>query len=446
MSVDRSIFAGRRWPQFLLTAMWPLELVYLANPWQPLKWVLIAGLALYVSAAFIRGRWQTRILVLILAAFTAGICAAYGNWRLIPAGIEKTLIFIAFMSTIVLLRATAEQRPEIPAARAVFTALKEGERGGGVLIGAHLMGSVLIVGVFAVLAPILGKDAPEAERRNVALAAVRGMCLSVLWSPFFVAMAVASNLLPSVRLWQIMPVGLGFAVLGLSIAYVMCDRAGGLRILWRSFTSLKPILPPVAVAALLVVLLTAVTPLSTLYALVFAMPLLCAATLLAMGGSRFTNAVRDTANGLGNLGAELCLLTVAVTLGVVLEDALGKTEILAWLEGLQLAPLSVIAVVVGGMTLAGLLVIHPIVTGTILLILFTSIPTGVADLVLMEAMLFGWGLGTMISLGSVSIITGAAMFGVPPERLVAKENMMLVVVFGTPSVFILDGINRLLVG
>ncbi len=432
--------------QALIVLMWPLELFNLALPSPPLSQLLAAGLAIYVGAAFIRGRWQTRVLVLVLASVIAGFCAAFDSWHAIPRGIEKTLIFVAFLSTIVLLRATAEQRHEIAAARALFTSLDRNRRRGGVLIGSHLLGSVLIVGVFAVLAPILGRDAPENERRDIALTAIRGMSFAVLWSPFFVAMAVASHYLPAVRLWQIMPMGMVFAAFGLLIAWFMFSRTGGLTALGQSLASLWPIMPPVAVAALLVVLLTAVTPLTTLYALVFGMPVLCVITLLAMGRGRLTQSARATAEGLGRLGPELCVLVLAVTLGAVLEDAMARTNILAWLQELRLAPLATIAVMTGGMTLAGLAAIHPIVTGTIMMVLFTSFPTGVADLVLMESMLFGWALGTMSSLASVSIATGSAMFGVAPETLVVKENLILIVVFGTASVFILGGINRLLVG
>ncbi len=176
------------------------------------------------------------------------------------------------------------------------------------------------------------------------------------------------------------------------------------------------------------------------------MPVLCVASLLAAGRDRLIAGIRGAGAGLGHLGSEICLLTLAVTLGLVLENALAQTDLLVWLKGLHLAPRSIIAVMMGAMVLAGLAAIHPIVTGTVLLVLFTSFPTGVADLVLMESMLFGWGMGTLISLSSVTVATGSAMFAIAPERLVVKQNMMLIVVFGAASVFILDAINRLLTG
>ena len=107
----------------------------------------------------------------------------------------------------------------------------------------------------------------------------------------------------------------------------------------------------------------------------------------------------------------------------------GRFSNLAWLQELRLAPLATIAVMTGGMTLAGLAAIHPIVTGTIMMVLFNSFPTGVADLVLMESMLFGWALGTMSSLSSVSIATGSAIFSSKRKAVLALAGVTMTSTF-----------------
>ena len=68
------------------------------------------------------------------------------------------------------------------------------------------------------MAAVLNDKADEAERRRFALSALRGMNLAPLWSPFFVAMALASAYLPSVSLIQIMPVGLITAMASLVVS------------------------------------------------------------------------------------------------------------------------------------------------------------------------------------------------------------------------------------
>ncbi len=124
----------------------------------------------------------------------------YDQWAAIEGGLTRAAIFPAFLATIVLLRATADQRPEIGVARRLFTALDRERRDSGLVVGGFLVGSILQVGVFAIMAPILGRDAPASERREVFVAAMRGMALVPLWSPFVVGMAVASQYLPKVPL------------------------------------------------------------------------------------------------------------------------------------------------------------------------------------------------------------------------------------------------------
>ena len=436
----------RLYPTVLIAALWVIVLITFALPLDVLRWLATAGLAVLVVFALMTGRWQIRLVSSILGLCIVALCIAFGGWSTVPHGVARATIFVPFLATIVLLRASAEQRPEIAASREMFAALDRSRRGGGILVGAHILGSVLIVGVFALLAPIVGEAAPETERRQVALAAIRGMCLAALWSPFFVAMGFTNSYLPAVELWQIMPVGLLIAATGILTAYLMFDRGGGLASLRRVLHSLAPIMPPVAVAAATVALLTGLTPLTTIESLIIGMPLLCLPVLAAMGGGRLKAALRATRDGLGYLGPELCLVTFAMTLGVVLEAALPHTGLLAWLRALALAPPAVIAVVAGGMTLAAFLTVHPIVSGTVLLVLFTSFPTGVADLVLMQAALVGWALGTMISVSSVSVATSSAMFRTTPEKMVSRGNIGLVVVLVTLSVVILSGLNYLLAG
>ena len=67
-----------------------------------------------------------------------------------------------------------------------------------------------------------------------------------------------------------------------------------------------------------------------------------------------------------------------------------------------------------------------------------------ADLVLMQAMLAGWGLCTAISLGSLSIATGAAMFDLAPTSVIRPVNIVYVFVTSVVVVAILAGLNALL--
>lgn len=427
----------------LAGALWALGLIRILTPleWMdaPLGLLLVA----FVIVALCRTGWQNRLLCLALAGGTVALCLAYDLWQVIPAGIAKGAIFPAFFGTIVLLRATADQRPEIAAARRLFAGLDPARRGGGLIVGANLLSAVLQVGMFAILAPIVGRAATAADRRRVFLVAMRGMALTPVWSPFVVAMAVANHYVPAVRLWQVMPVGIGLTLVGFFISVAFFDR-GGLGDLWRALRTLAPIVPAVAVAALIVVGMTALTPLSTLEALVLGMPVPCLLAILHAPAGDLRAALRATGDGLTRIGPETSILCFAMVLGVVFEAALPETRLLAWVRSLALSPASIILIVIFGMNLAGFLAIHPIVTGTMLLVIFTGLPTGVADLVLMQAMLVGWGLCTAISLGSLAVVTGAAMFDLPPTRLISPVNIAYVVVTSAVFALILTAINRFL--
>ena len=97
------------------------------------------------------------------------------------------------------------------------------------------------------------------------------------------------------------------------------------------------------------------------------------------------------------------------------------------------------------MNLLGLMGIHAIVSGTVLFVLLTGIPTGLADLVLMQALLVGWGLCMVASIGSLSIVTGATMFELPMTRLITWQNIVYIFSSGALCAVILAIINPFLV-
>ena len=417
------------------------------------SWLTVGPLLALVGAALLSMPRQIRFLCGALGLATAGLAVFYDQWAAILLGLERAVLFPAFLATIVLLRTTADQRPEIGAARRLFAAIDQDERGGGITVGAFLLGSVLQVGVFAIFAPIVGRDASVEERKRVFMSAIRGMAVVPFWSPFIVATGVAAVYLPDVPIWQNMVVGLGIAILCILLAVTLFERGSGQSgrstagpaTVWRALATLAPVVPPIAGAALVVVGASVTTNLTTLQALVIAMPIPCLLAVAAAKGGEVRAALRATGTGIGRIGPESSMLVFAMTLGVVFEASLPAMGLLDWLKALALSPMAIIFVIIMSMNLAGLCGVHPIVSGTIALILFTGIPTGLADLVVMQAMLAGWGLCTAISIGSLSIATGAVMFDLSPEGLITRTNLTFVVVASIVIVAILSALNAFLV-
>ncbi|CAN0460371.1 unnamed protein product, partial [Discosporangium mesarthrocarpum] len=268
----------------LLFVLWANELVRLVWSSPELQtasgWLMIV----YVALSLNRLRRGTFILCVPLALLAVALAVWFDEWAGIMRGFQNGAVFMAFFGTIVLLRSVADQRPEISRARSLFTGLRTEETNGAFLVGSHIIGSVLVVGVLAVLAPILKNDIDDAGRRRAAEVSQRGMCLAPLWSPFWVAAAFAAQQIPGVPAWEIMALGLGMAVVGLILAHLMYARGVGLPDLWRAVRGFAPIVPSVAVCALMIAGLSSVAGLSTLQALIATIPLLAVATLFMTRG------------------------------------------------------------------------------------------------------------------------------------------------------------------
>jgi hypothetical protein len=242
-----------------------------------------------------------------------------------------------------------------------------------------------------------------------------------------------------------MSLGLALTTVGIAISVLVFDRnrsAAGLRL---ALQSLAPVALPIVIAALIVVATTAMTGFSTLQALIIALPIPCLLAIVQIKTGSVTQALRQTAAGIGRIGPETSILTFATILGVVFEASLPHTGLLDWLKENSLPAAGIVFAVILSMSAAGLVGIHPIVSGTVLLVIFTSIPTGVADLVMMQALLIGWGLSSGISIGSLSIATGAAMFKIPPTDLVTRANIVFVFLTSVITGILLTGLNTLLV-
>ncbi|MBT5047723.1 MAG: hypothetical protein HOM58_04410 [Rhodospirillaceae bacterium] len=427
-------------------SLWLFGVIRIFRPDPLVIDILSVLLVCFVLLALPRTGWHTRILLGVLALATAGLAAGYDRWDAILLGLAKGSVFPAFLATIVLLRATADQRPEIITARRLFAAIDPRQQAGGLVIGSFLVGSILQVGMFAILAPILGQDATLEERRRVFLVAMRGIALMPMWSPFVVGMAVVTVYLPSVPLWQIMALGLSLGALGILLSVMVFDRTGGPATIWRALKSLSPIVPAIAVAAFLVIGMTTISGYSTLQSLVIIIPVPCLLAVAFAPGGNVPLALRRTAMGLSRIGNETSILTLAMVLGITFETCLPAIGLLDTLKSAALSPTLVIFIIIMAMNLFGLMGIHSIVSGTILLVLFTSIPTGVADLILLEALLVGWGLCTALSVGSLSIATGAAMFDLQPHQGISALNILYVFVTSALFAAILAAINPLLTG
>ncbi|MDX1541070.1 MAG: hypothetical protein R3349_06665, partial [Geminicoccaceae bacterium] len=432
--------------RWLLAPLWAAEVARIGWPGLPIEQALLSALALYLPIAFVLARPGTRFLSGGLAA--AAVLAALfgGSLGDLRSGFERALIFTAFIPTLAWLRAGAERSPAVAASRELFLGMPGRAREAGLQVGAHLLGAVITAGVFGLFAPLLGPGRPLDERAAAAQATVRGMCLAVLWSPCFVGMAVASRLIPEVALWQAIPVGLAFAV----VALLLADLLFGLRRpghLLRAAAGFRPILVPLALGAAAVLLLSALTPLSSLEAVLIALPPLGLAWLMIHEPGDLRPALAQTFTRLGRMGDDLLIVVVAMALASVLAGNTAIADALDDVARLALPAPAILAGTFTAMLALSFLGLHPMVSISVLIPLVHGLPgEPVAPLVLMILALAGWSLGTINSPSSLSIVLASTSFRVPLKHLLLGNNLAFVLAQGALTVLLLSLLNRALAG
>ena len=430
-------------PEPILFVLWANELIQFV--WSPPVLQTAAGwlMIVFVVLSLPRIRRGTVYLCVPLAVLTAGLTLNFDQAAGVMRGFQDAAVFMAFFGSIVLLRTLADRRPEISRARDLFTSLRTEQINGAFLVGAHVIGSILVIGVMAILAPVLKHDADALTRRRAAEVSQRGMCLAPLWSPFWIASAFATQQLPGVPAWEIMSLGLAMAAIGMVLAHIMYARDVGLSDLWRALLGFAPIVPTVALCAALITGLSAVAGLSTLKALIATIPFLAVLTLIAASMATLRAVTTETWRGSSRISDEIIVVTAALVLGRVSQVAIGEIGIGETVAALTIPTWGVIASVIFIMTLASLVGIHQLVSMIVVLVIVVPLDTGVNDTILMEAALIGWAFASMIGLTAVSTATASAMFGVPRIQLIFGPNLAFAAVFGALSVLLLSLVNSL---
>jgi hypothetical protein len=154
--------------------------------------------------------------------------------------------------------------------------------------------------------------------------------------------------------------------------------------------------------------------------------------------------VRETVRGFDRLGDDLLLITASMGLATAVVATAQIADQLSFLVALEIPA----TVVIAGMLLIQLLPamagVHPIITATVVLAAFTSQPLDVHPLILFQAMVAGWSLGTMVSMSAISVVTTANMFNLAPLQLAYGRNLGYALVTAAAVVAVLSALNTAL--
>ncbi|MEQ9330943.1 hypothetical protein [Thalassobaculum sp.] len=436
---------NRRWRPPVLLAIWAAAFILL---WIDLRWLhdaASAALGGFVLLSLLDARRETWMVMTLIAGL-GGILVLFGaHPGEVLHGLDRSLIFAALLPTLSLTRAVARGMPSVRAAQYRIAGLPQRWAGIGLLFGAHAFGSVLTTGAFALMSAVVPDDAPEADRRAAALATLRGMNTVALFSPFLVGFAVAYTYLPDVPVWQVFALGGALAAVGHGIGLAMFARPLSWQGVRAGLGCLAPIAVPMGGAAVLVVVASQLLPISTLGAVLVVMPAL-AALHFAGRPHRIAPVLGETRDAMGRLGDDLAIVSAAMILGTLAETAPPVRELVAPWIAAHLPPWAAFGVTSGSMILFALAGMHPMITGTVMMAAFAGSGLAIADLPLMLAMLFGWGLGSMNSISSLSLITAAQMFRVRPLGLAFGPNLLFTLVFGLLATAVLTLLNAELIG
>lgn len=438
------------WPVWLsmgwiLALLWPLEIVRILTDLPGHVTAAASALfLLYLALALLSTGRGNRMLSLLLLAGIGTLSAIDGAWERALAGFGDAMIFAAFLPAVFLLRNAVSGDRRLLEYRRRLEALEPARQRGMVLMGSHILGSTLTVGAFAVLSPVVPASASAGHRREIALAAILGVGLSVIWSPVFVAMAVVSEFMPQVPLWKFVGVGMALSLVGMALAFRRIDVLGRLGLALEGVESLRAIVPWVLLTALVIVLLRSLTGLSTLEAASLTLPPLAAMLLVLQGRSRIGAALRETRASLDRLGAEISIVAWAFTLGAVMRASPSVEQaVRGVLEPGVPAALLVLGIV-ASMMLVVVLGGHPIVVASILLAVFASVETQLHDLTVGAAVLLGWGCSAMIAPAGLIVIVATGMFGVSRRSVILSRSSLAQVGFALVGVCMLTGLNWLL--
>lgn len=436
---------NRRLRPPVLLAIWLSALVLL---WIDIGWLHVAAsasLGAVVVLSLFDARRETLAIFALIASLAGGLLWAGADPAEIMRGLDRTLVFAGLLPTLAMTRTVARGLPAVRTAQHRIASLPERLSGIGLLFGAHAFGAVLNTGSFAFMASVIPEDADARQRRVAALACLRGMNTVALYSPFLVGFAVAYTYVPDVPAWQAFALGGSMAGCGLMISLLIFARPLSVDALRRGLGCLAPIGLLMAGVGVLVVAASQVFPISTLGAVLMVMPLLCGLHLIRWP-HRTAEIYQETRDSMSTMGDDLLIVSTSLVLGTLAETAPPILDVMApWIAD-HLPVWAVFAAVAGAMVLFAIIGVHPMITGTVMMVAVTTSDLAVAHLPLMIAMLFGWGMGSMSSISSLTVVTSSRLFSLRPLSLAISPNLIYVTVFFVFTMGVLTILNTLMLG
>ena len=403
--------------------------------------VISFGIFLALTIGLIKRQSALILAFLIIAcAFTLQQVPKFGD--LFLAG-KYILIFAGLIPTMGLVRATAERLQNVKKSQMLLSKLPKGYFASGFQITAHFFGAVINTGVFAMLAAAMPINSSTEYRQTAAEAALRGMSSSATWSPFFVAFVVGQVYIDPDSSWIGLAVGLVMALIFTIISIFLLNKRINYAQTMASLTCLAPVLSTLIIIIFLVLGSAIFFGLTALSAVIVVMPLLVICYVFSRP-TEIRPIATETLHYLKKNTDDVVIISFAMLVGFFVTNSPETLTIFQEFGFLSMPDWCVLIFIPVVMSTLSLVGIHPVISSTILLSIFTTSNFHISGPLIMQAHLIGWCAGTMSSVASLSVITCSTLFKVPSSKLCFGVNSYVATSFALIGGLLLATTNELI--
>ena len=388
--------------------------------------VICFGLFIFLNLFFLTFQSYFIIIILIiLSIFLFNSLPSFND--LFEAG-RFVLIFAGLIPTMNLVKSAALNVNSIKETQKLLSLLSSKNSSSGFQITGHLSGSIMNTGVFPMLAASMPSDSNLNYRKKVAEASIRGMASSVVWSPFFVAFAVGQVYIDNFNSWMGLAVGLFIGSLFSIVSVFLLNRSLNYNLFKASLNCLRPIFIYLFVIMSIIVVFALIFNLTALSAVILIMPILIVLYFLRSPIELkfiFTNTISSMRKNID----DIVIISLAMMIGFLITNA-ENNNLSFEIFNIQNIPDFLIFIIIPlTMCFFSIICIHPVISSTILLTIFSSNIFDINHALLMQAHLIGWCTGTLSSVASLTVITCSNLFNVPSLKIAFGENLFVVILF-----------------
>ena len=420
-----------------LAALTQIVFGHASNAWVDIG---VIGYAVFVVLTLSRLRRDTVVILLMLVLvgwFLLDHRPKPDEWW--AAG-RYVLIFTALLPTMALVRATASTMPSVQRTQQSLAQLPTSASASGFQIAANILGSVINTGSLAILSAAVPQHANTTQRQLSAESALRGMVTAAAWSPFFVAFAVGQSFTDKVNSWIGLGIGVITTILFTLVSLPLLNRDFSVARLVSALRCLQPVSMRLIIVLGTVLVVALIFDFTALSAVVVVMPLLVVAQFFRHPGNIYT-ILQETKNSMIATADDILIISMAMLIGYFATRTGAFSALVIGFYGGVIPGYIAIILTPLGMMLASVFGLHPIISSTAMLAVFSGGQADAHPALLMQAHLIGWGAGTMSSLASLSAITCANLFKVPSRQLVLGPNFWTALAYALIGGIILSLIN-----